>query len=69
MEVVFRWRLSSFDTFVHYDLIPIALVSNLSKIRPVVAEISNISKIYGGVGGWVGNYPENNATLVAHLAS
>ena len=69
MEVVFRWRLSSFDTFVHYDLIPIASVSNLSKIHPVVAEILNITNVYGGTSGWVGNYPENNATFVAHLAS
>ena len=53
LEVVFRWRSSSFDTFVHYDLIPIASVSNLSKIHPVVAEILNITNVYGGTAGWV----------------
>ena len=38
-EVVFHWRSSSFYTFVHSRLFPWAEVSNLSKIRPVVAEI------------------------------
>ena len=32
-------RSTLFNNFVHSDLFPIAKVSNLSKIRPVVAEI------------------------------
>ena len=39
LEVIFRRRSSSFDTFVHSYLIPVASVSNWSKIRPVVADI------------------------------
>ena len=42
----------------------------------MVAEIFHITNVYGVTAGWVGcagyvvgNYPENNATFVAHLAS
>ena len=43
LEVVFQWRLPSFDTFVHSSLIPTTKLSNLRKIIPVVADIFHFS--------------------------
>jgi hypothetical protein len=37
-DVVFQYRSLLFETFVHFDLVPLAKLNYFSKIRPVVAE-------------------------------
>ena len=60
----------------HWSDLPqiLALVQNLGKIKPVVAEkwmsqTYTMGRVGGRVGGWVGYYLENNATLWPYLAS
>ena len=51
-KVVFHQRLSSFKVSVNLGSVPLALVSNLGKIRAVVAKLQSICTAAGWVGGW-----------------